>query len=85
MARDLGLSNVIFQTDAAVVVTLLTTGMNYASHPLGVFLEDCKRLIVGFSNLIVKHVFRETNKCANKLANLAHRVDQGITDLVSPL
>ena len=84
VARELGLSNVILQTDAAVVVTLLTTGMDYAGHPLGVLLEDCKRLIVSFSNLTVKHVFREANKCADKLANLAHGVDQGIIDLVSP-
>ena len=32
----------------------------------------------------MKHVFREANKCADKLANLVHGVDQGITDLVSP-
>ena len=84
MARDLGLSNIILQTNATVVVTLLTTGMDYAGHPLGVLLEDCKRLIVDFSNLTVKHVFKKANKCTDKLANLAHGVDQRIIDLVSP-
>ena len=62
---------------------LLTTRMDFVGHPLGVLLEDCKRLIVGFSNLTVKHVFKEANKCVDKLANLAHGVDQGITNLVS--
>ncbi|XWS20308.1 hypothetical protein CRYUN_Cryun31cG0089400 [Craigia yunnanensis] len=59
--------------------------MDSTGHPLGVLLEDCKKLIAGFSSLTVRHVFREANKCADGLANLAHGANQGVTDLASPL
>ncbi len=40
---------------------------NLLMEPL---ISDYRNLLQGFSNPIVKHIFRETNQCADALANL---------------
>jgi hypothetical protein len=40
---------------------------NLLMEPL---ISDCRNLLQGFSNPIVKHIFRKANQCVDALANL---------------
>ncbi|XVF12875.1 hypothetical protein REPUB_Repub08aG0157600 [Reevesia pubescens] len=84
LAKEMGLRNLTLQTDAAMAVTLLKTEVHLGGHPLGTLLDDCKRLIDSFTDLQIKHVFREANKCADKLANIAQGATLGVTVLDVP-
>nr|POE59596.1 putative ribonuclease h protein [Quercus suber] len=69
LARQLDIINVNIEFDADLIVHLLN---NLSSHNLMLepLLNDCRNLIKTFTNCTVAHIFREANRCANKLANM---------------
>ncbi|XVF04810.1 hypothetical protein REPUB_Repub05bG0117600 [Reevesia pubescens] len=82
LAKDLRCRNLVTQSDAALVVNMLNTELTL-NHPLGSLVNECKLLLENFQNLTLRHVFREANRCADKLANLAQLVAAGVTLLES--
>ena len=70
LARQLDILNVNIELDADLIVHLLN---NPSSHNLMLkpLLNDCRNLIKTFPSCTVAHVFRETNRCADKLANIS--------------
>ena len=69
LARQLDILNVNIELDADLIVHLLNNPSfhNLMFKPL---LNDCKNLIKTFPSCTMAHVFRETNRCADKLANI---------------
>ena len=69
LARQLNLQNINIELYVDVLVHLLT---NLASDNLMLepLLNDCKTLIRSFPNYLVTHIFREVNRCADRLAKM---------------
>ena len=69
LAKQLSLDNICVDMDAEYLVYLLsnTTVVNLSLEPL---LSYCRNLMKRFLNCIVAHVFREANRCADRLARL---------------
>ena len=69
LARQLDILNVNIEFDADVLVHLLN---NPSSHNLMLepLLNDCRTLIKVFPNCTMICIFREANRCADKLANM---------------
>ena len=69
LARQLDILNVNIELDVDLIVHLLNNPSfhNLMFKPL---LNDCKNLIKTFPSCTMAHVFRETNRCADKLANI---------------
>ena len=69
LARQLDILNVNIKLDADLIVHLLH---NPSSHNLMLepLLNDSRNLIKTFPSCTVAHIFRETNRYADKLANM---------------
>ena len=69
VGRQLDILNINIELDADVLVPLLTnpSSLNLMLEPL---LNDCRNLIKAFPNYTVTQIFREANRCADKLANM---------------
>ena len=69
LARQLNILNVNIELDADLLVHLLN---NPSSHNLMLepFLNDRRNLIKTFLSCTVTHIFREANRCVDKLANV---------------
>ena len=69
LARQLNLQNINIELYVDVLVHLLTnlTSDNLMLEPL---LNDCKTLIRSFPNYLVTHIFREVNRCTDRLAKM---------------
>ena len=69
LARQLNLQNINIELYVDVLVHSLT---NLASDNLMLepLLNDCKTLIRSFPNYLVTHIFREVNRCADRLAKM---------------
>ena len=69
LAQQLDILNVNIELDADLLVHLLN---NPSSHNLMLeaLLNDCRNLIKTFPSCTVTHIFREANRCADKLANV---------------
>ena len=69
LAKQLSLENICVNMDAEFLVYLLsnTIVVNLSLEPL---LFDCRKLMKTFLNCTVAHVFREANRCADRLIRL---------------
>ena len=71
-AQELGFDKVIVERDSANTITSINGGhMDHSA--LGHVLLDIKRLFSSFSHISVKHINREGNCVAHKLARWAAR------------
>ncbi|XVF29316.1 hypothetical protein REPUB_Repub15cG0110400 [Reevesia pubescens] len=86
LAMEMGLQHLIIQVDAAAIIPLLQDITIHNNHPSASILQDCHAMISYFNSVQVQHVYREGNRCADKLANLAlmDSVSHGTTVLSSP-
>lgn len=84
LAKQLGLTQVIVELDASVVVHFLKTGLG-VTHQCSSLVLDCIALVQeeGWVKE-VRHIFREGNRCADFLANFAQNCSRGLTILQSP-
>lgn len=69
LARQLNLQNINIELYVDVLVHLLTN-LAYDNLMLEPLLNDCKTLIRSFPNYLVTHIFREVNRCADRLAKM---------------
>ena len=69
LSKQVSLENICVDMDAEFLVYLRsnTTVVNLSLEPL---LSDCKNLMKMFLNCIMAHVFREVDRCADRLARL---------------
>ena len=69
LAKQLSLNNICVDMDVDYLVYLLnnTFVVNLSLEPL---LSDCRNLMKTFLNYTVAHVYREANRCADRLARL---------------
>jgi hypothetical protein len=77
MAKDLGLSHVVVETDSAVLVNLLNSP-ELDFHPLGTLLLNCKHIMNWFVSCSLSHIYRERNMVADGLAKRSVDQDLGI-------
>ena len=83
LAKELGFSSIYIEVDAKLIVGLLfnPSCVNLVMEPL---LFDCRNLLQDFTNLVVRHVFREANQCADTLAKIGLHLSQSFVTFVDP-
>ncbi|KAK9993884.1 hypothetical protein SO802_023587 [Lithocarpus litseifolius] len=60
---------VMIELDAKSLVEVLNNS-SYCNSVISILLYDCKLLISHIPQVSVKHIYREANKCEDRLANL---------------
>ncbi|ONK56452.1 uncharacterized protein A4U43_C10F8860 [Asparagus officinalis] len=70
LAKSLRLSKVMVELDSAIVVQFLKEGISH-SHPMSIIARDALALISEGWVTEIRHIYREGNRCADSLANLA--------------
>ena len=63
----LNIGAVVIELDAKSLVDVLNKS-SYCNTVISPLLDDCKLLIDQFPQVRVEHIFREANKCADRLA-----------------
>ena len=59
------------ELDAKALVDALNNP-SYANTIVSLLFVDCRRLAVHIPHLSINHIYREANRCANRLANLGN-------------
>lgn len=77
------MARLIVEVDELWVVQLLSRSYEY-QHLLNMYIGDCLNLIREGRVMVVRHIFREGNHCADHLANLAHEGTDGLVRLPNP-
>ena len=79
---QMGFRKVIVESDSNSAVELLSKGAP-SCHPLLSIIQACKRIIEKDWSCYVQHVYRESNKVADRLAFLGHSLELGCTSFYS--
>ena len=66
---QLNLNAIMVELDAKALVDALKNP-SYANTIVSSLFNDCKRLAAQIPQLSIKHIYRETNRCADHLANV---------------
>ncbi|CAL2276664.1 unnamed protein product [Prunus armeniaca] len=69
LACEKGISNLLIEMDAAVVVSLVQQVGTLSCHPLAVLIQSCCGLMRRIGNCHLAHVYREMNVVADRMAN----------------
>ena len=69
LCQQMSARAVLIELDAKALVDILNN-FAYSNAVISPLLDDCKFLISHFSQVRVKHIYLEANKCANRLAKL---------------
>jgi ribonuclease HI len=70
VAMQQGWDNIIVETDCAILATALAkTGEDLSD--IGRIIGDCKEYFSTFNYIDIRHIFREANGVANRLAHIA--------------
>ena len=81
---DMGFLYVSIEMDALMVASFLA--LNSIPHPsLRTLVDDCRFLLQRIPHKELKHVFREANKCADRLAKLGGSQENDLVVLDTPL
>ena len=73
LAEDLGMQRVILEGDSLVIIIALREEEQIFS-PIGLLLEDVRRLSLSFQQLLYSHTKREGNSVAHNLARYANSI-----------
>ena len=75
-------SCVEIELDAKSIIDVLLNS-NYVNNIVSPILDDCRQLISNFSQVQIRHCYREANRCADKLARMgsSHNLDFAIFDI----
>lgn len=65
-----GWSNVELECDCASLVAVLSSDKEDYSE-VGRIIEDCRRYIMAFNSIQIRHIYREANSVAHRLAHFA--------------
>jgi len=68
LAFQLGIAQLVVELDARVVVDLLVSNNPFSNKLYSPILNDCTSLLTRFWQIRINHVYREGNRCADKLA-----------------
>nr|GMD92032.1 reverse transcriptase [Ipomoea batatas] len=83
LAKAKGFRRVVMELDSKSVVTLVSGDLEdhgcYSS-----LVKDCRFLLGSFEQIILQHILREGNRCADHLANLGQLGEWGTVLLDSP-
>ena len=71
LIHQMKLPAIIIELDAKALVDALKNP-RYGNSVISPLFDDCKVLISLIPHVHINHVFREANKCADRLANSAH-------------
>ena len=76
MCCSYNVSCVEIELDAKAIIDVLLNS-NYVDNIVSPILDDCRQLISNFSQVWIRHCYREANRCANKLAKMgsSHIID----------
>ena len=69
LCNQLNLNAVMVKLDAKALVDTLKNP-SYANTIVSSLFDDRRRLAAQIPHLSIKHIYREANKCADRLANL---------------
>ena len=85
LSHQMKLPAIIIELDAKALVDALKNP-RYSNSVISPLFDDCKYLISQISQVRINHVFREANKCADRLANSSHsQVSKFIIHSVPPM
>ncbi|KAK9924950.1 hypothetical protein M0R45_033291 [Rubus argutus] len=70
-ALEKGFNDFILETDSAVLANALTS-LEEDFSDIGRIIGDCKDYLLAFTNVNVRHIYREANAVANRLAQIAN-------------
>ena len=71
LIHQMKLPAIIIELDAKALVDALKNP-RYDNSVISPLFDDCKVLISQIPQVRINHVFREANKCADRLANSGH-------------
>ncbi|CAL8135648.1 unnamed protein product [Prunus armeniaca] len=77
-AIDKGISQLIVEMDANVVVQPIQQVHDPTCHPLGTLVSSCCDLMKRFDSCAIHHIYRENNRVAYGLANWSYNLELGI-------
>ena len=77
LCHQMNIPAIIVELDAKALVDAISNP-RYSNTVISPIFYDCKCLLSQIPQVRIKHIFREANKCANRLANFAHSQDLGI-------
>ena len=69
LCNQLNLNAIMVELDAKALVNALKNP-SYANTIVSSLFDDCRQLATQIPHLSIKHIYREANKCADRLANL---------------
>ncbi|KAF7813189.1 putative reverse transcriptase [Senna tora] len=70
LAWEKKLTNIDLEVDSAMIVRLIKSDVDM-SHPLFSLISDIRSMISNNWDVMVRHVYREGNRMADRLANFA--------------
>ena len=69
LCNQMNLSDIIVELDAKALVDAFKNP-SYANSVISPLFDDCRQLTSRIPRLCIRHIYREANKCADKLANI---------------
>lgn len=69
LCRQMNLTTIIIELDVKAIVDALTNP-TYSNSIVSALFDDYMQLVTSFSQHRIRHVYREANSCADRLANL---------------
>ena len=73
LVRDLGMQRVILEGDSLIIIKALREEEQFFS-PIGLLLEDVRRLSLSFQELLYSHTKREGNSVAHNLTRYTNSI-----------
>lgn len=84
LARSLGIERLSVDVDSSMAVFLLRKTVGISRHSFAHLIADIQSIMSSFEYIVIRHVWREGNHCADKLANLAQKCAHGVLALTYP-
>ena len=84
LASQLGISQLLVELDAKVVVELLQSSKS-SNNSFSSLFNDCRYLLHQFNQVRISHVFREANRCADYLVKGGYTFIGNFVVLDSPI
>ncbi|CAL8168851.1 unnamed protein product [Prunus armeniaca] len=78
MAIAKGFNNLIVEMDSAVAIQLVQQHDSLTLHPLASLVSSCWQLMQQLEKCSMRHIFREKNSVADRLAAWSYNLDLGI-------
>ena len=67
---SLNISSLVVELDAKAIVDVLGNP-SYVNNIVSPILDDCRLLVSRIQQILIKHCFRQANRCADSLARIS--------------